>query len=88
MANKKTEPQAQKNSKKIHRVYVDRDACIGAATCVVVAPNAYEMDSENIAVVLPNAEKLDDSLLLMSAQACPVQAIHLFDEDGKRIFPQ
>jgi ferredoxin len=78
----------ENKNKKIHKVYVDREACIGAVTCVVVAPDAFEMDSEDIAVVKHGAEKLDDAQLLMAAQACPVQAIILYDKDGKQIFPE
>lgn len=75
------------NKKKIHRVVVDRKICIGAVTCAVVAPDAFYMDSENIAVVKENAHKLDDSHLLMAAQSCPVGAILLYDDNGRQIFP-
>jgi len=73
--------------KKIHKIYVDRKACIGVATCVVIAPDAFDLDEEGIAIVKEGAENLDDSKLLMAAQSCPVLAIHLFDEAGNRIFP-
>ena len=74
--------------KKIHKIYVDRKACIGVATCVVIAPEAFDLDDEGIAIIKEGAEKLDDNKLLMAAQSCPVLAIHLFDEEGNRIFPQ
>lgn len=74
-------------NKKVHKIVVDREACIGAITCVVVAPDAFEMDSENIAIVKPDAHKLDDALLIMAAQSCPTAAISLFDKDGNQIFP-
>ena len=51
MANKK---------KKIHKISIDRKICIAAATCIIVAPNGFELDSENIAVVRPKAVGLDD----------------------------
>lgn len=73
--------------KKIHKVVVDRDACIGATTCVVVAPKAFEMDEDNIAVTKDGAAVLDDSVLYMAAQCCPTAAIILFDEQGNQIFP-
>ena len=73
--------------KKIHKIYVDRKACIGVATCVVIAPDAFDLDDEGIAIIKEGAEKLDDSKHLMAAQSCPVLAIHLFDEEGNRIFP-
>ncbi|MDP2933341.1 MAG: ferredoxin, partial [bacterium] len=72
---------------KIGKIVVDRDLCIGAASCIAVAENTYKLDNENKAVVIgPNA--VDDDTLLMSAQSCPVRAILLFDKDGKQIFPE
>ncbi len=67
---------------------IDRKACIGAATCIVVAPQGFELDNENIAITKPGAEGLDDDTLLMAAQSCPTSAIILFDENGEQIFPK
>lgn len=82
------------------QVYVDRDLCIGAAPCVSVAPKVFELDDEAKAIVLPDAiesendnkiriktDAADDDTLLMSAQSCPVQAIFVYDDDGKQLFP-
>ncbi len=74
-------------TKKIHKIVVDRKACIGVATCVVIAPDAFDLDEEGIAIVKEGAENLDDNKLLMAAQSCPVLAIHLFDSEGNKIFP-
>ncbi len=79
---------SDKQNKKIWKVVVKRDACIGAATCVVVSPDAFELDGENIAVVKPNAELRSDEELLMAAQSCPTAAIFLYDEEGNQIFPK
>jgi len=87
--------------KKIKKIIIDRNLCIGAASCVVVAPEVFEMDDENKAVILLKGDKreqdettkdqlmtdLDDETILLAAQSCPTQAIILEDEDGKRIFP-
>ncbi|NCT55730.1 ferredoxin [bacterium] len=71
----------------IQKIVVDRDLCIGAAPCVVVAPSAFELDSEGKAIVLKDWIKHTDDELLIAAQSCPVQAILLFDKLGKQIFP-
>lgn len=71
--------------KKIYKVVVDRKLCIGAATCVVIAPRTFELDDEKIAIVLTNGENEDDDTLFMAAQSCPTQAILLYDEFGNRI---
>ncbi len=83
----KTDSTAASSSKKIGKVEVDRDLCIGAESCVVVAPDAYYMDDENIAVVKEGALDVDFETLLESAQACPVAAVILYDEEGIQIYP-
>ncbi len=71
---------------RIAKVIVDRDACIGAASCVAVAGRTYYMDDENKAVVIePWGD--DDEMILLSAQACPTLAIRLIDEDGNQVYP-
>lgn len=72
--------------RKIHKIQVDRKTCIGAATCVVIAPKAFQLDQEGIAIVPDTALEVDDDTLIQAAQSCPVQAIYLFDDQGKKIF--
>ena len=72
--------------KKIGRIEVDRELCIGAESCVVVAPEVFEMDDENIAVVKEGYQS-DYDTILASAQSCPVAAVILYDEEGKQIYP-
>lgn len=79
---------SDQTQKKVAKITVDRNACIGAATCIVVAPNAFELDEQNIAVIKPGATNLSDDMLLMAAQSCPTQAIKLYDESGNQIFPK
>lgn len=72
---------------KIRRIVVDRVKCIGATTCVAVAPGVFQMDKDNLAYVTdPNST--DEDTILMAAQSCPVLAILLYDENNNVIFPQ
>ncbi len=73
-------------SKKITKIEVDRDVCIGAAPCVTVAPGVFQLDEENKAIIV-DAKGADDDTILLAAESCPVQAIKLFDEDGEQIYP-
>ena len=75
------------NSMKIGKIVVDRDVCIGAAPCVTIAPNVFQLDEKNIAVVVDPKGSSDEQIFL-AAQACPVQAILIFDEDGKQVYPE
>jgi len=72
---------------EIRRVVIDREACIGAASCVVVAEQLYQMDDGNLAYIV-DPESHDQDTILLSAQACPVLAIHLYTKEGKKIFPE
>ena len=73
--------------RRIHKVVVDRGLCIGAGPCVVVAPDAFDLDKEDKAFVKGSWKKLDNDTLLIAAQSCPVQAIFLYNKKGKQIFP-
>ena len=72
---------------KIGKIVVDRDLCIGAAPCVVVAPGVFQMDDENKAYIV-DPKAADDETLLLAAQSCPVLAIILYDESGKQVYPE
>lgn len=68
-------------------VTVDRNLCIGAASCVAVAPKTFALDNEAKAIFLPTANEDTPENILDSAKACPVAAIIIHDENGKQIFP-
>jgi len=70
----------------IAKIVVDRDACIGAAPCVTVAPGVFQLDEDNLAYVV-DPKGADDDTILLAAQACPVQAIPLYDDAGNQIYP-
>ncbi|MFZ6015406.1 MAG: ferredoxin [Patescibacteria group bacterium] len=73
-------------SKRIVKIVVDRDLCIGAAPCVTVAPGVFQLDEENKAIVV-DVNAADDDTVKMAAESCPVQAISLFDREGNQIYP-
>ena len=78
--------RTEKKITKIAKMIVDRHLCIGAASCIAVAPGVFSLDGENKAVVY-NDKGADDETILLAAQSCPTQAILLFDEEGNQIFP-
>jgi len=88
---------------EIKTLLVDRDTCIGAASCVAVYPDVFELDEENKAVLKLEDGKntsdetdvkaldvgsVDNDSLMVAAQSCPVAAIYLYDEDGNKVFPE
>jgi len=80
------ETQDDSHQVKIAKIYVDRDLCIGAASCVAIAPGVFQLDEENKAYVVSD-KGADDETILLAAQSCPTKAIILYDEDGNQIYP-
>ena len=82
-----------KNDPKVTRkvrtltMTIDRDLCIGAATCIAIAPKAWALDDEAKAIILDTSEEETDETLIEAAQSCPVFAIIITDKDGKQIYP-
>lgn len=67
-------------------IVVDREKCQGIGACVGAAPDVFEIDGEGKATVR-NAEGADDETVVLAAEACPLEAISVFDEDGEQIYP-
>jgi ferredoxin len=86
MANVK-EYARNKEGSNIGKIVIDRDLCIGAASCIAVSGETYELDNEN-KVVVTHADVADDATLMMSAESCPTKAIFLYDKSGVQIFPK
>jgi ferredoxin len=62
-------------------ITVDRGLCIGSGDCVDTAPDVFQLDDEDKAVVVdPDGAPLDD--VLTAAGNCPVAAIFVIGEDG------
>lgn len=71
-----------------YKIWVDRNLCIGAATCIAVSPKAYVLDKEAKAVILDTIDEDTIENIIESAKACPVAAIIIEDAQGNRIFPK
>ncbi len=62
-------------------VTVDRALCIGAGDCVDTAPDVFQLDEEDKAVVVdPDGASVDD--VVLAAGNCPVSAIFVVGEAG------
>ncbi len=68
-------------------VIVDRDLCIGAATCVDLAPKTFGLDGENKAIICGGPWD-DSATVLAAAKSCPTLAITVQRRDtGEQVFP-
>jgi ferredoxin len=62
-------------------VTVDRALCIGSGDCVDTAPDVFQLDDEDKAIVVdPDGASVDD--VIEAARNCPVSAIFVAGEDG------
>jgi len=77
---------ADKKPLVISKIVIDRDLCIGAATCVTIAPGTFKMDDENKAVLV-DIRGDEAETILLGAESCPTKAIFLYDENGEQIYP-
>jgi len=68
-------------------VKVINEKCIGAASCVAIAPGTFMMNEDNIAEVISQNGDPDD-MKLLGAQSCPTAAIIVTDtETGEQVWP-
>ena len=80
------DPKVKRKIRKL-TMRIDRNLCIGAATCVAIAPKAWALDDEAKAIILDTSDEETDDTLLEAAKGCPVMAIFITDESGKQLYP-
>ncbi len=68
------------------KVRIDRGLCVGFGECVNAAPEAFALDGEDVAVFM-KPEQVDRERLLQACDACPVDALTVWDETGGQIVP-
>lgn len=79
----------------MYKVKVDRNLCIGAASCVAVSANAFDLDSEGKAVIkkkdgsttsdFVNYSDINDNEtnILNASKSCPTNAIIIVEVDDQ-----
>ena len=68
------------------RVRLDRDLCVGFGDCIAAAPSAFRLDDGGL-VLFDDPDRVDRALLIHACESCPVDAITVWDEDGRKIAP-
>lgn len=82
-------------------VRIDENVCIGSGSCVVMAQEYFALAADGKAIVKDSqsGKKQGRELILevnetqkehivQAAQACPVIAISIVDEKGRKLYPQ
>ena len=89
MNDQATQPAGEDKEIKVGKyiIKVLRNTCIGAASCLAVAPDTFQLDSESKSIVNADSKDLIESIIL-AAQACPTKAIVIKDtETGEQVWP-
>jgi ferredoxin len=68
------------------RVVIDRDQCVGFGDCVKEAPEGFKLDDDAVAAFV-HPEAVERERLLRACDACPVDAITVYDEQGRQLAP-
>ena len=81
-----------------YKIIYDRDACIGAASCIAIHPDRWQLDPENKAILVGGKKtdktsvferEIDDITFqsdLDAAKSCPVNCIHIIElKTGKQL---
>ncbi len=68
------------------RIRIDRGLCVGFADCIEAAPEAFRLDEEGV-VVFEQPEQVVRERLLAACEACPVDALTVWDETGAQVVP-
>ena len=79
---------AEPNEATVHdvRIRIDRTLCVGFGDCVSAAPDAFQLDGEEIAIFV-QPETVSRERLLEACESCPVDALTAWDADGVQIVP-
>ena len=67
-------------------VRIDRTLCVGFGDCVTEAPDAFGLDGSGT-VVFVTPEQVDRDRLLRACDVCPVDAITVWDGEGRQLVP-
>ncbi len=68
------------------RIVIDRDQCVGFGDCVKEAPVGFKLDEHTVAVFVA-PEAVERERLLRACDACPVDAITVWDSEGRQLVP-
>ena len=82
---------------KTFKLLHDRENCIGCGACAVIAPDFWEMNDDSKSDIIGGKDRDDKwqekkitdkdfEINLEAAESCPVEVIHLKDEEsGEKI---
>ena len=67
-------------------VRIDRTLCVGFGDCIEQAPEAFVLDQDGVAR-FGEPDRVERERLLRACDACPVDALTVWDENGRQLVP-
>lgn len=84
---KKGQDQFTQNKNSKIKIKIIKSKCISAATCLIEAPNTFDLDQDEIAYVKEGEwDNVPD--IIKAAVSCPTMAIIIEDENGYVLYPK
>ncbi len=85
---------SDENMGKNYKLLHDRENCIGCGACAVIAPDFWEMNDDGKSDIINGVDKekgwqekkiteKDFEINMEAAESCPVEVIHIDDEETK-----
>lgn len=68
------------------RIQIDSTLCVAFADCIDAAPEAFRLDDDDVVVFL-EPEHVERARLLAACAACPVDALTVWDAQGRQLVP-
>lgn len=66
-------------------ITISRELCIGAAPCVAIAGDVFQLDEEGKCIQIGFVT--DEANTRLAAEACPVRAIFIYDDNKVQLYP-
>ncbi len=67
-------------------IRIDPTLCVAFGDCISAAPEAFRLDPEDI-VEFVEPHRLDRERLLGACASCPVDALSVWDGEGRQLVP-
>ncbi|MBI1967522.1 MAG: ferredoxin [Gemmatimonadetes bacterium] len=68
------------------RIRIDATLCVAFGECVTIAPEAFRLNDDGVAVFV-EPHRVERGRLLAACAACPVDAVMVWDAQGNRLVP-
>jgi len=69
------------------KIKIDQQNCISCGSCEALAPNTFKLNAQDKSEVI-NEQGDPEDKILEAAKSCPVSVISVWDDQGKKLWPE